>query len=135
METLQRAIASAALLSLASMAFAGDKRPTPSPPPASADSGLYFTKNDKSEHAAVGALFGLAGRLHFRESRWHALAVPAAASALKELADATQHGNHFSGRDFAAGVVGGMLGIVLADGLIYVTREQGATKVVIAIGF
>ena len=57
--------------------------------------------------------------------------VPAVASALKEIADATQRGNHFSGKDVAAGLAGGLLGLVIADGAIYLTRINGTTKVVL----
>ena len=118
-------------LLFASTAMANDdKKPPPSQPPAS-DSGLYFTKNDKTEHAAIGAMLGLAGRLQFRDNRWHALAVPAAVSALKEIADSTQPGNRFDGKDLAAGIAGGFLGMVLADGAIYLTRSNGTTKVVL----
>lgn len=124
-------------LLFACAASANDKKPAPpqviySPrEPVQQDNGLYFTKNDKTEHATVGALLGLAGRLQFRENRWHALAVPAAASLLKELADSTQPGNHFSGKDLAAGIVGGVLGMAIADGAIYLTRSNGTTKVVL----
>lgn len=138
MQSIGAVLARTAVLLLATSAGAHDKPLPPVPPPAPApiqDSGLYFTNNDKSEHAAFGALLGLAGRLQFRENRWHALAVPAAASAIKELADATQRGNHFSGKDVAAGLAGGLLGMVIADGAIYLTRDNGTTKVVLVTTF
>lgn len=109
----------------------GEKKPPPQPQ----ESGLYFTSNDKSEHAAFGALLGIAGRLQFRENRWHALAVPVGVSALKEVVDSTQRGNHFSGRDLAAGFAGGILGVAFADGALYLARENGATKVVFSKAF
>jgi len=115
-------------------AVAHDKERSPPPAPP-ADTGLYFTKTDKGDHAVVGALLGLAGRLQFRESRWYAMAVPVGASALKEALDATQRGNHASGRDFLAGVVGGVLGMWAGDGLIYLTRDNGTTRVAWASTF
>lgn len=113
-----------AILALVSLgAQAGDKHPTPSPP-VHQDSGLYITNNDKAEHAVFGALFGLAGRLQFRDNRWHALAVPAAVGLAKEVFDSTQRGNHFSGKDLAATIAGGVLGVAVGDGLIYIFRDQ-----------
>lgn len=126
------AVIAGLLITTSSRAHDKSFRPLPQPPAPSQDSGLYFTNNDKSEHAAFGALLGLAGRLQFRENRWHAMAVPAAAGVLKEIADATQHGNHFSGKDVAATLAGGLLGMVIADGAIYLTRDNGTTKVVLA---
>lgn len=114
----------------ASFVAAHDKEhPAPPPPAPPADTGLYFTKTDKGDHAVVGALLGLAGRLQFRENRWYALALPVGVSALKEALDATQRGNHFSGRDLLAGAAGGMLGMWAGDGLIYLTRDNGTTRV------
>ena len=108
--------------------------PVVTPPPAS-DSGLYFTKNDKGDHAVVGALLGLAGRLQFRENRWYAMAVPVGVSFLKEASDALQPGNHFSGRDLLAGTLGGVLGMWAGDAAIYLSRDKGATRVVWATTF
>ena len=132
MKPIVAILALTVLLLLASAANANGK-PPPEPPPQQQDSGLYFTNNDKSEHAAIGALLGFAGRLHFRENRWHALAVPAGVSALKELADSTERGNHFSGKDLAYGIAGGILGMVVADGAIYLTRRSGTTTVMLSM--
>lgn len=120
-------VLTAGLLFASTSSANDDKKPAPP----QQESGLHFTNNDKTEHAAVGALLGLAGRLQFRENRWHAMAVPATVSLLKELADSTQQGNHFSGKDLAAGLAGGFLGMVIADGAIYLTRSNGTTKVVL----
>jgi hypothetical protein len=127
-------------LACASVFANGDKKPPVAPPPvvtppAGDDSGLYFTRTDKGDHAVVGALLGLAGRLQFRESRWYAMAVPVGVSAAKEILDATQRGNHFSGRDLLAGAAGGVLGMWAGDGLIYLTRDNGTTRVAWATTF
>jgi uncharacterized protein YfiM (DUF2279 family) len=116
-------LAGVMLLTLASAAHAHDKKP-----PVQQDSGLYVTNNDKSEHAVFGALAGFAGRLQFQDSRWKAMAVPATIGLLKELADSTQTGNHFSGKDLAATIAGGALGMYIGDGAIYLSRERGVTQ-------
>jgi uncharacterized protein YfiM (DUF2279 family) len=127
------AAASVMLLTMAS-AHATDKHPPKEPRPVQ-DSGLYFTNNDKSEHAVFGAIAGFAGRLQFQDNRWKAMAVPAAIGLLKELADSTQSGNHFSGKDLAATIAGGALGMYIGDGAIYLSRERGVTRVSLAVTF
>jgi uncharacterized protein YfiM (DUF2279 family) len=123
-------LAGVMLLTLASAAHAHDKKP-----PVTQDSGLYVTNNDKSEHAVFGAIAGFAGRLQFQDSRWKAMAVPATIGLLKEIADSTQTGNHFSGKDLAATIGGGALGMFVGDGAIYLSREQGVTRVTLATKF
>ena len=113
-----------AILALVSFGAQATDKPPPKEPPPVQDSGLYITNNDKAEHAVFGALFGLAGRLQFRDNRWHALAVPAAVGLAKEVFDSTQRGNHFSGKDLAATIAGGALGVAVGDGLIYLSRDQ-----------
>jgi uncharacterized protein YfiM (DUF2279 family) len=116
-------LAGVMLLTLASAAHAHEKKPPPVQ-----DSGLYFTHNDKTEHALIGAIAGFAGRLQFQDNRWKAMAVPATIGLLKELADSTQTGNHFSGKDLAATIAGGALGMFVGDGAIYLSRERGVTQ-------
>jgi uncharacterized protein YfiM (DUF2279 family) len=112
------------LLTLASAAHAHEKKF----PPVQQDSGLYVTNNDKAEHAVFGTIAGFAGRLQFQDNRWKAMAVPATIGLLKELADSTQSGNHFSGKDLAATIAGGALGVFVGDGAIYLSRERGVTQ-------
>jgi uncharacterized protein YfiM (DUF2279 family) len=124
-----------AILALVStLAQAGDKHPAP-PSPVVQDSGLYITNNDKAEHAVFGALFGLAGRLQFRENRWHALAVPAGVGLAKEIFDSTQKGNRFDAKDWGYTIAGGLVGVAIGDGLIYISRDQGVTRVTLATTF
>jgi uncharacterized protein YfiM (DUF2279 family) len=122
------------LASASTLAQASDKHP-PKEPPNPPDSGLYVTNNDKAEHAVFGALFGLAGRLQFRENRWHALAVPAVVGLAKELVDSTQKGNRFGVKDLAATIAGGAIGVTMGDALIYMTRDSGVTRVTFATTF
>jgi hypothetical protein len=122
----------AILALVSSFAHATDKHPPKEPPQ---DSGLYVTNNDKAEHAVFGALFGLAGRLQFRENRWHALAVPAGVGLVKEVADSMQTGNHFSGKDWGYTIAGGLVGVAIGDSLIYISRDQGVTRVTLATTF
>jgi hypothetical protein len=115
----------------------GDHKPPPAPPvvqPPASDA-LYFAKNDKAEHAVIGALAGIAGRLHFRDNRWRAMAVPFGVSMAKELVDAGTPGNRFDAKDLLAGTLGGVLGMWIGDGAIYLTRDSGTTKVVWASTF
>jgi uncharacterized protein YfiM (DUF2279 family) len=124
----------ALILFLASLgAQATGKHPPKEPP--KQEAGLYVTNNDKAEHAVFGALFGLAGRLQFRANRWHALAVPAGVGLAKEVFDSTQRGNHFSGKDLAATIAGGLVGVAVGDGLIYISRDRGVTRVTFATTF
>jgi uncharacterized protein YfiM (DUF2279 family) len=125
----------ALILLLASLGAQATGKHPPKEPPVHQETGLYVTNNDKAEHAVFGALFGLAGRLQFRENRWHALAVPAGVGLAKEVFDSTQRGNHFSGKDLAATIAGGLVGVAVGDGLIYLSREQGVTRVTFATTF
>jgi uncharacterized protein YfiM (DUF2279 family) len=127
---LLTALAGVMLLTLASAAHAHEKKP-----PVQQDSGLYITHNDKAEHAVFGVIAGFAGRLQFQDSRWKAMAVPATIGLLKELADSTQTGNHFSGKDLARTIAGGTLGVFVGDGAIYLSREQGVMRVTLATKF
>lgn len=124
------AIAAAALLISAS-ALATDKchgQPV-TPTPEATRSGEGFSRNGYAEHFAVSALAGVWSAAQIeKESPLKAFGYAMVPGVLKELIDATQKNNHFSGRDLAFDALGAAVGVGVGRYLLI--RSRGGTTTV-----
>ena len=122
----------AALAASASVALAHDDPALPTPTPSVGD-GQGFSRNGYKEHFAVSALAGIFASAHVeKESALKAFGYAMIPGVAKELIDATQKGNHFSGRDLLADALGAAVGVGLGRTILVYTRD-GTTTVALVI--
>lgn len=114
-----------------SCAAAAHEKPEP-PPPAVGDS-QGFSRNGYAEHFAVSALIGIWSAAQIeKESPLKAFGIAMVPGVLKEVIDATQKNNHFSGRDLAYDALGAAVGVGVGRYLLVRSRD-GTTTVSLVV--
>ena len=94
---------------------------------ASAKAQDSWTGEDKKMHFLVSASFGVAAGAHWPEDKWKAFGAAMVPGVVKELIDAGEPGNKFSGKDLVWDAIGAAFGVNLGSWMV--RRDNGVTMV------